>query len=210
MPCVKSPPRTWRRKGNALLRIASDPACSDGPFDKPKFNWINCVRGGRRYSLQAQGDFCGTASDGLADALWPVGPACPPAGTRPCAETTLDATTRAALCTGGQDRAAPAPGAGTAPRGVWHPGGDPAGAGGLRLADPDGLRGAPQPDHPPACSRGGTAGQHALQGGGQHAAAAGVLSGLLQVFPAAHGLTQALYTPCAPQRHMLRADTAAT
>src|SRR5262249_57895546 len=61
MPCVKSPPRTWRRKGNALLRIASDPACSDGPFDKPKFNWINCVRGGRRYSLQAQGDFCGTA-----------------------------------------------------------------------------------------------------------------------------------------------------
>src|SRR5262249_32964993 len=62
MPCVKSPPRTWRRKGNALLRIASDPACSDGPFDKPKFNWINCVRGGRRYSLQAQGDFCGTAA----------------------------------------------------------------------------------------------------------------------------------------------------
>src|SRR5215831_15256973 len=65
MPCVKSPPRTWRRKGNALLRIASDPACSDGPFDKPKFNWINCVRGGRRYSLQAQGDFCGTAYIGF-------------------------------------------------------------------------------------------------------------------------------------------------
>src|SRR5262249_6170482 len=67
MPCVKSPPRTWRRKGNALLRIASDTACSDGPFDKPKFNGINCVRGGRRYSLQAQGDFCGTAYRGLQE-----------------------------------------------------------------------------------------------------------------------------------------------
>jgi predicted ATPase len=44
-----------------LLRIASDSACSVDPFDKPKCNWLNCVRGGRRYSLQAQGDFCGTA-----------------------------------------------------------------------------------------------------------------------------------------------------
>ena len=63
MPCVKPPPRTWRRKGNALLRIASDSACRVDPFDKPKCNWINCVRGGRRYDLQAQGDFCGTAFD---------------------------------------------------------------------------------------------------------------------------------------------------
>src|SRR5215472_11028186 len=61
MPYVKSPPRTWRRKGNALLCIASDSACRGDPFDKPKGNWLNCVRGGRRYSLQAQGDFCGTA-----------------------------------------------------------------------------------------------------------------------------------------------------
>jgi hypothetical protein len=45
-----------------LLRIASDSACRVDPVDKPKCNWINCVRGGRRYSLQAQGDFCGTAS----------------------------------------------------------------------------------------------------------------------------------------------------
>src|SRR5262245_52529887 len=61
MPCVKPPPRTWRRTGNALLRIASDSACRVDLFDKPKVNWINCVRGGRRSSLQAQGDFCGTA-----------------------------------------------------------------------------------------------------------------------------------------------------
>jgi hypothetical protein len=61
MPCVTPPLRTWRRKGNALLRIASDSACRVDPVDKPKCNWINCVRGGRRYSLQAQGDFCGTA-----------------------------------------------------------------------------------------------------------------------------------------------------
>src|SRR5262249_48612579 len=60
-PCVPPPLRTWRRKGNALLRIASDSACRVDPFDKPKGNWINCVRGGRHYSLQAQGDFCGTA-----------------------------------------------------------------------------------------------------------------------------------------------------
>src|SRR2546426_8270907 len=65
MPCVTPPPRTWRRKGNALLRIASDSACRVDPFDKPKGNWLNCVRGGRRDSLQAQGDFCGTAFIGI-------------------------------------------------------------------------------------------------------------------------------------------------
>ena len=49
----------------------------------------------------------------------------------------------AALCAGGQDRAAPASGPRAAPRGVWHAGGRPAGAGGLRLADQYGLyRGA--------------------------------------------------------------------
>jgi hypothetical protein len=65
MPCVTPPLRTWRRKGNALLRIASDFACRVDPFDKLKCHWINCVRGGRRYSLQAQGDFCGTAGNGF-------------------------------------------------------------------------------------------------------------------------------------------------
>jgi RNA-directed DNA polymerase len=69
MPCVTPPLRTWRRKGNALLRIASDSACRVDPVDKPKCNWINCVRGGRRYSLQAQGDFCGTAITRLRESL---------------------------------------------------------------------------------------------------------------------------------------------
>src|SRR5215510_8959032 len=35
MPCVKSPPRTWRRKGNALLRIASDPHAATVPSTNP-------------------------------------------------------------------------------------------------------------------------------------------------------------------------------
>src|SRR4029434_4989199 len=65
MPCVTPPLRTWGRKGNALLRIASDSACRVDPFDKPKGNGINCVRSGPRYSLQAQGDFCCTAALGL-------------------------------------------------------------------------------------------------------------------------------------------------
>src|SRR2546426_12817095 len=51
----------WRRKGSALLNIGGDAACKVDPFDKPKLNWINCVRGGQRYRLQAQGDFCATA-----------------------------------------------------------------------------------------------------------------------------------------------------
>src|SRR2546422_11074133 len=52
----------WRRKGSALLNIGGDAACKVDPFDKPKLNWINCVRGGQRYRLQAQGDFCATAT----------------------------------------------------------------------------------------------------------------------------------------------------
>ena len=60
-PYVKSHPRTWHRKGNALLRIANVSACRAGPCDRPKRNLINCVRDGRRYRLQAQGDFCGIA-----------------------------------------------------------------------------------------------------------------------------------------------------
>src|SRR5439155_13873186 len=56
----------WRRKGSALLNIGGDAACKVDPFDKPKLNWINCVRGGQRYRLQAQGDFCATAYFQLA------------------------------------------------------------------------------------------------------------------------------------------------
>jgi hypothetical protein len=43
-----------------LLRIANVSACRAGPCDRPKRNLINCVRDGRRYRLQAQGDFCGS------------------------------------------------------------------------------------------------------------------------------------------------------
>ena len=45
------------------------------------------------------------------------------------AQAALDATAAAALCAGGQDRAAPAPGRREAPRGVRHAGGRQAGAG---------------------------------------------------------------------------------
>src|SRR5439155_24923223 len=61
MPCVKPLLRTWLRKGNALLSIASDSACRVDPCDKPTRNLITCVRGGWRYNLQAQGDFSDTA-----------------------------------------------------------------------------------------------------------------------------------------------------
>src|SRR5712691_3346724 len=49
-----------------------------------------------------------------------VGPACAPAGTRPCAEAPLDAPARAALCAGGQDRAASPSGPRAAPDRVRH------------------------------------------------------------------------------------------
>src|SRR5437867_2683073 len=60
-PCVTLHLRTWLRKGSALLRIANGSACRADPFDRPKRNSITCVRGGRRDSLQAQGDFRGIA-----------------------------------------------------------------------------------------------------------------------------------------------------
>src|SRR4029453_589198 len=56
-PCAKPHSRSWHKKGNALLRIASVSACRAGPCDRPELNSITCVRGGRRYSRQAQGDF---------------------------------------------------------------------------------------------------------------------------------------------------------
>src|SRR6266581_7546932 len=62
MPCVKPRPRTWSKKDSVLLRIANGSACRAAPSDRPKRNSINCVRGGRHYSLQAQGDFRGTAT----------------------------------------------------------------------------------------------------------------------------------------------------
>src|SRR4030095_3126525 len=56
-PCAKPHLRSWHKKGSALLRIASVSACRAGPCDRPELNSITCVRGGRRYSRQAQGDF---------------------------------------------------------------------------------------------------------------------------------------------------------
>jgi hypothetical protein len=61
-PCAKLPLRIWLRNGSALLCIANGSACRVDPFDRPKRNSINYVRGGRRYSLQAQGDFRGIAT----------------------------------------------------------------------------------------------------------------------------------------------------
>src|SRR5215510_6696791 len=53
--------RIWRKKDSALLRIANGSACSADPGVRLKLNSINCVRHGRHYSLQAQGDFRGIA-----------------------------------------------------------------------------------------------------------------------------------------------------
>src|SRR5262245_31930555 len=60
-PRVKPHLRSWCKKGSALLRIANGSACSAAPLDRRKRNSINCVKGGRHYSLQAQGDFSGIA-----------------------------------------------------------------------------------------------------------------------------------------------------
>ncbi len=68
-PCAKLPLRIWLRNGSALLRIANGSACRVDPFDRPKRNSINYVRGGRRYSLQAQGDFRGIASRSIEEQL---------------------------------------------------------------------------------------------------------------------------------------------
>src|SRR5712692_11235469 len=43
--------------------------------------------------------------DGTVNALWALGTANTPAGTRPSAQAPLDALARAALCAGGQDGA---------------------------------------------------------------------------------------------------------
>ena len=103
-------------------------------------------------------------SDGLADPLWALGAAAAPPGHRPYAQAALDAAAAAALCAGGQDRAAPAPGRRAAPRGVRHAGSRQSCAGPTGLADQHGLRGADQPHHPSACGRGRATGQHAGEG----------------------------------------------
>jgi len=65
MLCVKPHARSWLKKGSVLLRIANGSACRADPLDRLKLNSINCVRDGRRYSLQAQGDFRVTAIIGI-------------------------------------------------------------------------------------------------------------------------------------------------
>src|SRR6266853_1429912 len=64
-PYVKPLPRTWRRSGSVLLRIASVSACRVVPCDRLKRSSISCVSSGQDYRLQAQGDFCGIAPGGI-------------------------------------------------------------------------------------------------------------------------------------------------
>jgi hypothetical protein len=67
-------------------------------------------------------------------------------------QATLVAAAPVTRRPGGQDRTPATPGAGAPPRGVWHPGGRPTGVGGVRLADPDGIRGAAQSEPASASS----------------------------------------------------------
>src|SRR5262249_9104020 len=100
--------------------------------------------------------------DGPADPLWVLGAAATPPGQRACAEAALDACATPTLCPGRQDGAAPAPGAGAAPCGVWLPGGRQCRVGSPWLSDQHSLRGAPQPDHSPAYRCGRATGEHAV------------------------------------------------
>src|SRR5262245_32494324 len=61
MPCVKHHWRSWCKKGSVLLRIANASACKAAPSNRLKLNSTNYVSNGRRYNLQAQGDFRGIA-----------------------------------------------------------------------------------------------------------------------------------------------------
>src|SRR5262249_4014118 len=133
-------------------------------------------------------------SDGLADPLWAVGAATAPAGARSSAQAALDATTPPALCAGGQDRAAPAPGWCHAPRGVRHLGCCRAGTGAVRLAHQYRLCRAPHPDHPSAGGGGGTGGLPVVQGRGRRTPAAGLVSRVLSFLLTARELTP----PAAP------------
>src|SRR5947199_3648305 len=110
-------------------------------------------------------------SDGLTDPPWAVGAATAPAGARPGTQAAVAATPTIAVRASRQDRTPPSPGAGEAPRGVWHPRGRPTGVSGLRLADQYRVHLARQPHDPPACGGGRTTGQHAVQGRGGLAAA---------------------------------------
>src|SRR5262249_18779698 len=119
--------------------------------------------------------------DRFAPTLWAGGAAAPPPGPWPCAEAALAAWTAAALCASGQDRAAPAPRARQSPRRLRDAGGGAAGAGSLRLADQYVVCRAAQPEHPPACRGGGTAGQYPVQGRGRLRPAAVLVPLLLQL-----------------------------
>src|SRR4029453_10057016 len=79
--------------------------------------------------------------DSLANPLWALGAPTTPADPRSSPEAALDAAAPAALCAGGQDRAAPAAGRRAAPRRVRHDRGRPAGPELTGLADQHGLRG---------------------------------------------------------------------
>src|SRR5262249_14472029 len=65
--------RIWHKKDSALLRIANGSACRADPCVRLKYNSINCVRPGRHYSLQAQGDFRGIARRVLIGKLFVQG-----------------------------------------------------------------------------------------------------------------------------------------
>src|SRR5262249_39066979 len=60
-----------------------------------------------------------------------------------------------------------------------------------------------QPQHPPACRRGWATGQHAMQGRRRVAAAAGVVSKLLQFLSASHQHTSACAAASIYQWHGL-------
>ena len=127
--------------------------------------------------------------DGPPDALGTVGPAAAPAGPRPRAPAARAAPPAVAGCPGQQDRAAPAPGTGAAPRGIWHPGGRPTGVSGVRLADQYSVHGAREPVEAPACGGGGAPGDDAGPRRTRRTPAAGMVPCLLPRLPPARLLT---------------------
>src|SRR5262249_4715003 len=55
--------RLWRKKDSALLTILNGSACSVAPSTTRERNSGTCVRGGRHYSLQVQGDCRSSAQE---------------------------------------------------------------------------------------------------------------------------------------------------
>jgi hypothetical protein len=95
------------------------------------------------------------------DGQW-LHPEAPP-GQRSPAYGTLDATARAALCTGRQVLSASTPGQGRTPCRVWHARGHRANTGHARLEDQYGVCGALKPRLSPTYRRHWAAGPHAVQ-----------------------------------------------